>query len=382
MDDNTAKTCQPPDDPNRLPSGSPQPYTLCVVPKKPDRDAEECRIPPREDRPRRNLPQVTLTLKCLPEAVDDAVVALVSYNGNRPTLFQRNGELVSWQAEGQFGDGPGLRVVDAAELQCVLTYVARWLEVSEGGVKPVYPPPMLVRDLVRRLSEWAPPLADVVHVPILGASGGLMFEPGYHSEQQILYTPNHQPLGHISAQPTHEDVARARQLLCERVLGRFPFASPPQLSTALAAMIVPFVRHHIDGPVPLHVFDALQVTPDARLLANITAVPALGPALPAISDVTTSAQLRKWITERERVGAGAGLIENINAHISSPALASILADRQSQQRTKISAQRPRPGRCILLASGTGRRFTERILPHCNHSGQHSGVEAAERGAEF
>src|SRR5208283_4559809 len=106
-------------------------------------------------------------------------------------------------------------------------------------------------------------------------------EPGYHAGDEIFYAPDHPPLPPIAQQPSEDEVAEARRLICHELLGDFPFVTNAHRAAAVAPMILPFVRYQIDGPTPLHLFDSPQPGSGKTLLADVTAIPALGKEPPA-----------------------------------------------------------------------------------------------------
>ena len=294
-------------------------------------------------------PIITVANKCLPEAVAAARDSVIAYN-TPPTLFQHRGELVRLAVAHQ--GGPTIQPLNAADLQVELTYAARWFERSNRGVKPIYPPMLVVHDLLRRSAGWAPPLRDVIRVPVFGNDWRLLSDPGYHPADELFYHPDHAPLSSVSMVPEDEEIVEATRLLVEELLGQFPFASPSHRAAALAAMLVPFVRHRIDGATPLHLFDSPQPGTGKTLLADVVSIPALGREPAANTEIASADDLRKWVTSMAVAGEQVVLIDNVNARLRGSALAAALTKVEWCDRI-VGTSRLARGRmrCLWLATG-------------------------------
>jgi len=270
----------------------------------------------------RNDLQVCLTMKRLPEAVAEAQAALVAYNAP-PLIFQQDGELVRLTpggngSSGAGGPGGALVLVSPADLRCDLAYAARWYERAgddDGGLKPIFPPPLIVHDLMRRAAAWAPPLRGVVRFPVFGNGWRLLDAPGYHADDGLYYAPDHATLPPVPDAPDDAAVAAARALICDDLLGQFPFAADGHGAAAVAALLVPFVRHRIEGATPLHLFDSPQPGTGKTLLADVVSIPALGREPAANTEIANGDELRKWVTAMALAGEGVVLIDNVNARL-------------------------------------------------------------------
>jgi hypothetical protein len=303
-------------------------------------------------------PKITVILKRLPEAVAAAQQALQTQN-DPPFLFDHGGELVKLVlVEGQAPELMPLRPVD---LQCQLTYAARWFEQTDNGTKAVYPPMLVVHGLMQRLVEWALPLREVVRVPTFGKDWRLIQSPGYDPEEQIYYQPDDQPIPPVPAQPEEADVAEARRLICEELLGDFPFVSRAHLAAAVAPMITPFLRDRIDGATPLHLVDSPQPGSGKTLLAEVIAIPSLGREPEANTEIANADDLRKWVTAMTLAGEPVALIDNINARLQGAALAAALTKIGWCDRI-VGTSRLAKGamRCLWLATGNNVTMTAEL----------------------
>ena len=107
-----------------------------------------------------------------------------------------------------------------------------------------------------------PVLVGIVNTPVFGRNGRLLTTPGYHPDARLLYCPApgfEVPRDCASAHRRNE-VAAARALICDDLLGDFPFVSPSEQAHAVALLLLGFLRSMIDGPTPLHLIEK----PDAR----------------------------------------------------------------------------------------------------------------------
>lgn len=263
---------------------------------------------------------IVLVMKRLPEARE----ALVAHN-NPPRIFERNGDLVILR---QSADGQSLMPLSISDLQCELAYAARWYEQGEKDLKPVFPPSLVVRDLMRKASEWAPVLRDIVHVPVFGKDWRLLQEPGYHKADQLLYVPDHGSIPSVGTHPTRAQVRRARGLLFDELLGQFPFNDCSQRAAVIAAAIVPFVRGRIEGSTPLHLIDSPGPGTGKTLLADVVSILALGREPAANTEIASADDLRKWVTAMALSGEEVILIDNINDKLHGSALAAALTKVQ------------------------------------------------------
>jgi hypothetical protein len=60
---------------------------------------------------------------------------------------------------------------------------------------------------------------------------------------------------HRCEYPTAGEIAAARGLIVDDLLGEFPFTSPAERAHAVALLLLGFLRAMIDGPTPLHLIE-------------------------------------------------------------------------------------------------------------------------------
>ena len=102
---------------------------------------------------------------------------------------------------------------------------------------------MLLKNLLATPDPALPVLAGIVTAPVFGKDGTLITEPGYHPAARLLYEPDTGlPAGRHPGAPDADDIAAARSLLLDDLLGDFPFVGDAERAHALALLLLPFVR--------------------------------------------------------------------------------------------------------------------------------------------
>lgn len=238
---------------------------------------------------------------------------------NPPTLFQRAGQLVRLrQAE---AEGPiEVQALTLDALRGVLDRAANWAEprVNKKGDQILkWGPPRLdvVRDLAA-LPGWdsaiIPYIEAIVESPRFLADGRLITTPGYHPDARLYYNPpaNLAELV-VPPRPTPSQVETAKCLLFDDLFIDFPFSTRASKANALAVTLLPFVRLMIDGPTPLHVFEASTEGTGKGKLANACAYPSLGRDLCSTPQKEDEAEWRKAITTTFMSGASHFYIDNM-----------------------------------------------------------------------
>lgn len=190
---------------------------------------------------------------------------------------------------------------------------------------PAYPPVAVVRDMLSTPTLPLPGLAVLTALPFVTPDGSVVTRPGYDAGSQYFYAP---PPGFqlrpVPECPTPAQVAAARALILDELLGDFPFADPADRATAIAAVLLPAVRALITGPTPLHVIDAPSPGSGKGLLADCICRVATGrPAaiLPAVDD---DDEWRKRLTALTSKAPAAVVIDNVTGVLGGAALSAAL----------------------------------------------------------
>ncbi|MGG5819616.1 DUF7146 domain-containing protein [Falsiroseomonas sp. HW251] len=190
--------------------------------------------------------------------------SLVLGANRSPWLFRLGGE-PSWVVPDDEGR-PVPVTVREERLRHMLAKLADWRKVNvKGDLVPAPPPTGVVKSMIATPDPALPVLAGIVTAPVLGRAGVLLTEPGYHPDARLLYRP---PPGFVLPpvpdRPTATDVAGARSLLLDELLGDFPFTSEAERAHALCLLLLGFVRAMIDGPTPLHLIEKPSLAPAPR----------------------------------------------------------------------------------------------------------------------
>jgi hypothetical protein len=283
-----------------------------------------------------------------------------------PTVFQRGGLLTRLRVRPDSG-APFLEPLGEAALRGVLARVATWVKVerTKGGDADVSaPPPRDVVNDLASLPDWEqiPIINAVVECPVFAAGGELVSEPGYHPEARLWY---HAMTGFtippVPGQPTAEDIARARSLLLDDLLGDFPFQGQASRANALAALLLPSVRQMIEGPTPLHLFDAPSPGTGKTLLTDVIAIPATGREVDAVTEGRGEEEWRKRILSALAEGPTFLLLDNLKRTLDSAALASALTARVFKDRLLgFSKMAALPVTCAWLATGNNTELSHEM----------------------
>jgi hypothetical protein len=323
---------------------------------------------PQQDRPGEKppLPEILGNRRQLPDVTTDALSALRMAN-DPPTLFQRGNVLTRLRTKSDTG-APYLETLDDSALRGVMARAALWkrrVRTSDGDEEESAPPPMeVVRDLMSPPGWEDIPLIDsVTESPVFGQGGELVVEPGYHARARLWYAPaSGLEIPAVSENPSREEVVRARDLLLVDLFGDFPFSDDAGKAHALAAILLPFARRMIDGPTPLHLFDAPVEGTGKTLLVGCITVVASGREPEGFTESANDDEWRKRLTAALEEGGTFLFIDNLNRVLETGALASVLTARTWKDRklgyTKMLTL---PNTAVWLASGNNTRLSRELI---------------------
>jgi hypothetical protein len=312
------------------------------------------------------LPSIQGNKRQLRHVTDDALAALLARN-NPPSVFQRGGLLTRLRVRIETG-GPYLEPLTDHALRGVLSRVANWLKLRITQRTEILeddaPPMAVVKDLAA-LPGWdgIPPIEAIIEAPVFTRQGVLIQVPGFYPEARLWYHPaaglEVPPIAQV---PTPSEIAHARQLLLEELLGDFPFQDDASKAHALAALLLPFVRQLIDGPTPLHLLDAPVEGTGKTLLAMVIAIVATGREAEAIAEAASAEEWRKRITALLAEAPTFILLDNLNRVLDAGALASALTTRVWRDRLLgISKTAILPNTSIWLASGNNTQMSREMI---------------------
>ncbi len=285
-------------------------------------------------------------------------------------------DLVQQIATGPRGDRRFKSVSEAA-CRTILATSARWMRTTERGeAVDVLPPLHAVRAILAELDPPFPRVERLLSAPAFVADGRLLRTPGYDAEARVyLDLPQGLVIPPLPEQPTAADLAQARRLILDELLGEFPFVSAADKAQALALLLLPFVRDLIAGPTPLHLAKAPAPGTGKGLLVECALMPGCG-------DVATMTEGRDEDGWRKRLmaaltsGSAAVIIDNLREVLDSAALSSVLtATISTDRRLGFNDQTLTvPVRTIWAATGNNPRLSEEMVRRTVPTGLDAKVE--------
>jgi hypothetical protein len=317
--------------------------------------------------------------KWTPKALD----ALAQANRPDPTIFQRGGALVRIVRMAEDAH-PVIMAMDLHALRGQLDRAASWgVECfTKKGIRIKWGPPLL--DVVRDIMALPcydptafPYLEAIVAAPRFLPDGALLTTPGYNRGSRLFYAPRPDLADlDIPERPTDPEVEAALALIFDELLVDFPFANQASKANALVSMLLSFVRPMIDGPTPLHMFEASTEGTGKGKLADACALPAIGREPHATPQKEDEAEWRKAITTALLLGHQVIVFDNmympkgwddIPYPVDSPVLSAALTLRRWTDRilggnTEVDL----PINCVWMGTGNNvefsRELARRVVP--------------------
>jgi putative DNA primase/helicase len=199
---------------------------------------------------------------------------------------------------------------------------------SEGTKESVelHVPRWLPEALLAR-GKWRPhlrELAGIVEAPALRPDGSVLSRPGFDEETGLLYLPSEEfPTSHADVREA--DVRAAYGRLCELV-AQFPFAGDCHRAAWFSGLFSLVGRTAVDGPVPMHLFDANSAGAGKSLLVDLIGIIATALELARYSYTAEQGELSKQLLAVALGGDVAILFDNCDggAAIGGPALDRVL----------------------------------------------------------
>jgi putative DNA primase/helicase len=301
------------------------------------------------------------------DLISDARQALVHVN-NPPRIFRKGGVLAR---VGRDDDGRAVIIpLTTQAIRAELAEKIGWRKVSQGRdgepkISPAGPPGIVVDDLFTRADQLAaiPVLDQIVTAPVFAPDGTLVTAPEYAAAARVWYEPvDGMQVPPVSQRPPWEETSYAAKFLMTEYLGDFPFTSEASRQHALGALLLPFARLMIDGPVPLQAADASTPGSGKGLLQRALMYPALGSMLPALPGVLDDEEeLRKKITTALMRGQQIIRWDNVQTRVDSANLSSVLTEPIWQDRILgINRDVEIPVRAIFMMNGNNLSFSQEI----------------------
>jgi putative DNA primase/helicase len=281
---------------------------------------------------------------------------------NAPTWLYRCGGGPSWVERDNDGR-PLPRPMTEDRLRHVLAQLVNWRKrAPNGDLVPAYPPPVLLKNLLATPDPALPVLASIVTAPVFGNDGTLITEPGYHPATRLLYEPTESfSLPPIPDDPNLQQIATARSLLLDNLLGDFPFVGEAERAHALALLLLPFVRPMIVGPTPLHMIEKPAPGTGATLMVDVISIIATGAGTSVMVEGRDEDEWRKRLTAKLREIPSILLIDNLRRQLDASSVAAALTAPFWEDRVLGKSEMTRfPIRCVWIATGNNPQFSNEI----------------------
>jgi putative DNA primase/helicase len=287
--------------------------------------------------------------------------AVIQESNNPPWLF-RSGGMPTWTVR----DDDGLataKPLTEDRLRHTLARLADWRRhTRKDGDVPANPPASVVKSILATPDPALPVLAGITTTPVFGRSGELLTRPGYHPGARLFYDP---PPGFVlpdvPTTPTAADIAAARQLLLEDLLGDFPFTGDAERAHALSLLLTCFVRAMIEGATPLHLIEKPTPGTGATLMVDAIALIVTGGGVSVMVEGRDDEEWRKRITAKLRQVPSLVLIDNLRRQLDSSALSAALTAPFWEDRVLgISEMVRLPIRCLWVATGNNPEFSNEM----------------------
>lgn len=296
----------------------------------------------------------------LSRAVERAWSLLLASN-RTPWLFRYAG-IPTWVVPDDEGR-PVAAALSDERLRHMLAKLAVWRRINrQGELVPAHPPMPLVKSVLATPDPGLPVLVGIVNTPVFGRNGKLLTAAGYHPDARLLYSPAAGfEVPAIAQRPSAEQVAAARSLICDDLLGDFPFVSPSEHAHAVALLLLGFLRSMIDGPTPLHLIEKPTPGTGATLMVDAIATILTGAGASVMTEGRDDEEWRKRVTAKLRQVPSIVLIDNLRQKLDSAAVAAALTAPFWEDRILGASEMARlPIRCIWIATGNNPEFSNEM----------------------
>jgi hypothetical protein len=284
------------------------------------------------------------------------------FASNAPPWLYRCGGGPAWIERDNDGR-PVPRPLTDDRLRHVLAQLVNWRKRARNGdLVPAHPPGMLLKNVLATPDPALPVLTGIVTAPVFGNDGTLITTPGYHPATRLLYEPAQNfTLPPIPEQPTPLQIAAARSLLLDELLGEFPFVGDAERAHALALLLLPFVRPMISGPTPLHLVEKPAPGTGATLMVDAISIIAIGTSVSVMVEGRDEDEWRKRLTAKLRDIPSILLIDNLRRQLEASAVAAALTAPYWEDRVLGKSEMIRfPIRCVWIATGNNPQFSNEM----------------------
>ena len=169
-------------------------------------------------------------------------------------------------------------------------------------------------------------LVGIVNTPVFGRNGTLLTDAGLPPGRAAALRPGARASRcrrspRARRPPTSRPLAT---LICDDLLGDFPFVSPAERAHAVALLLLGFLRAMIDGPTPLHLIEKPTPGTGATLMVDAIATILTGAGASVMTEGRDDEEWRKRVTAKLRQIPTIVLIDNLRQKLDSSAVAAAL----------------------------------------------------------
>ena len=284
---------------------------------------------------------------------------------DKPFLFQKGGALVRIAGTGAQGR---IEALGDTAMYGILARSANWLRVTEEAVLAAPPSRDTARDMMVNPDPALPPLESVVRTPTFGKDAALIIAAGYHRADALwMFSDESLEIPEVPIIPSREQVAHARGLLVDELLGDFPFVSDSDRAHAVAAILLPFLQRIIGDLAPIHLIEAPTQGSGKGLLASLISIVSTGSASEGRTVPESEDEVRKMITAELITGRPIILLDNLSEKrkLDSAALASVVTlpwwtDRLLGESTMLHLR----NNALWLMTGNNPRLSGEMSRRC------------------
>jgi hypothetical protein len=285
--------------------------------------------------------------------------------------------------------GLSIEELDTDAVFGLLIRAANWVTWKGYETKPTRD---IAKDMLAIPHPNLAPLDAIATSPIFTQRGDLIVTPGYHEKGSLFLDPNAlQGIDEglqIPIAPTAVDVAAARTLILDELLGDFPFVAEADAAHTVGALLMPFVRRMIQGPTPACLIEAPTAGSGKSLLADSISLTVTGETLAACSLPQDEDEIRRTLTAELLNGRTIILIDNLDntnrrGMLHSSTLAAILtAPIWSDRIIRSSSKRDIPNLGLWLFTGNNPRLSMELARRCVRIRLDAGVDRPWLRSEF
>lgn len=339
------------------PSSDPQDFDLTDLAKpKVSGERPASRVP---------RPVIRVNHREFDDLLRESMFAVIRFN-TTPQVFAREGSLVRLKKRGR----SGLRVEAMTEIgiRKFLSRAARWVRTTSDAELDTFPPREVAQSILDEPPDELPQLDVIVRTPVVSESGEFITTPGFHPRDRLWYEPDRSlDVLPVPESPSPEEIAAARKLLVDDLLGDFPFVGRADRAHFVAALLLHFLLPLIDEPTPIHVLEAPKEGSGKGLLANLVNIIAAGAPASSRTIPSTDDEIRKMLTAELKTGRPVVLLDNVDPlkPLNSSSLASATtATTWTDRNLGASEMVELPIRVVWLLTGNNVSLSGEITRRC------------------